>query len=79
MNSVTLDVVASKSVVGEPWIWRLSRDFNAQVNIVRANVDEDYGVLQLELTGPLEEIQRATTWLMTTGLHVEARQRALGA
>jgi len=29
--------------------------------------------------GPVEEIQRATAWLMTTGLHVEALQRAVGA
>jgi hypothetical protein len=49
------------------------------VNILKANVDRDYGVLLLELDGPVEEIQRATAWLMTTGLRVEAMQRALGA
>ena len=28
--------------------------------------------------GPVEEIQRATAWLMTTGLHVDAVQRSMG-
>lgn len=79
MESVRLDVVAGRQNVGEPWIFRLSRDFGCTVNVRRANIDEEYGFAEIELTGPLEEVQRATTWLMTTGLHVEARTRALGA
>lgn len=79
MESVRLDVVAGRQNVGEPWIARLSREFGVVVNVRRANIDEEYGFAELELTGPLEEVQRATTWLMTTGLHVEARERALGS
>lgn len=79
MQSVVLDVVAGRQNVGEPWIQRLAQDFSCTVNIRRANIDEEYGFAEIELTGALEEIQRATTWLMTTGLHVEARERALGA
>jgi hypothetical protein len=48
------------------------------VNIVKASVEPDFGWMHLVLTGPAEEIQRATAWLMTTGIHVEAEQRSVG-
>lgn len=79
MATVDINVTAGKEQVQEPWIWQLGREFNVKVNIRQANVDRDFGWMQIELDGPLEEIQRATAWLMTTGLHVEAQQRAVGA
>jgi ABC-type methionine transport system ATPase subunit len=79
MAHVDVNVTAGREQVQEPWIWRLSRDFNVRVNIRKANIDADFGWVQLELEGSIEEIQRATAWLMTTGLTVEALQRAVGA
>jgi ABC-type methionine transport system ATPase subunit len=79
MAHVDVNVTAGREQVQEPWIWRLSRDFNVRVNVRKANVDADFGWVQLELEGSIEEIQRATAWLMTTGLTVEALQRAVGA
>ena len=79
MTHVDLNVTAGRDQVGDPWLWRLCREFNLKVNVRRANVDLDFGWLLLELEGPVEEIQRATAFLMTTGLHVEATQRAVGA
>ena len=79
MAHVDVNVTAGREQVQEPWIWRLGRDFNVKVNIRKANVDADFGWVQLELDGSVEEIQRATAWLMTTGLTVEALQRAVGA
>jgi len=79
MAQVDLNITARKEAVAEPWLWRLSKEFNVSLNIKKANIDEDFGWVQVELEGDLEEIQRATAWLMTTGLHVEALQRALGA
>ena len=79
MTQVDLNITPGKDSVGEPWIWRLSREFNVKVTIKKANIDVDFGWVSLELEGPVEEIQRATAWLMTTGLHVEALQRAVGA
>lgn len=76
---VDVTLIASGAAVNEPWIARLCRDFSLQVNIKKASVDADYGWMHLELTGPVEEIQRAIAWLMTTGLHVESQQRAVGA
>jgi L-aspartate semialdehyde sulfurtransferase ferredoxin len=79
MTSVLVNVSAGKESVGEPWIWRISRNFNVKVNIVRANVDTDYGFMQVDLIGEVEDVQRTIAWLMTTGLHVEAQSRAVGA
>lgn len=79
MQTVDLTVIASGPLLGEPWIWRLSREYSIEVNIKKASIDEDYGWVHLQLKGPAEEIQRATAWLMTTGMHIEAAQRAVGA
>lgn len=79
MATVDINVTAGKEQVREAWVWQLCKEFNVKVNIRQANVDTDFGWMQLELEGPIEEIQRATAWLMTTGLHVEAQQRAVGA
>lgn len=78
MESVAINITASKEQVNQPWIWQLGRNFNVKVNILKANIDEDFGWMQIELEGPVEDIQRATAWLMTTGMHIEALTRALG-
>jgi L-aspartate semialdehyde sulfurtransferase ferredoxin len=79
MTKVEINITAGKDHVGQPWLWRLSREFNCKLTMKRASIDADYGWVQIELEGPVEEIQRATAWLMTTGMHVEATQRAVGA
>jgi ABC-type methionine transport system ATPase subunit len=79
MSSVLVNLSANKDQVAEPWIWRVSRDFNVKVSIVKANIDADFGYMQVELSGEVEDIQRTIAWLMTTGLHVEALSRAVGA
>jgi ABC-type methionine transport system ATPase subunit len=79
MTHVDLTITAGRDHVSEPWIWRLGREFAIKVNVLKASIDSDYGWVQLELEGPVEEIQRATAWLVTTGMHVEAKQRAVGA
>jgi len=79
MTTVDINLVAGKDAVGEAWIWRLCREFNVKVNIKKANIDTDYGWMQIELEGEVEDVQRAIAWLMTTGLHVEALKRAVGA
>ena len=79
VTKVEVTLIGGKEVVSEPWIWRLSRDFNCRVTIKKASVDDDYGWMLVELDGPVEEVQRATAWLMTTGLNVESSKRAVGA
>lgn len=79
MTSMLVNVSGGSDAAKEPWIWRICREFNIKVNIVRANVDADFGFMQVELSGSIEDIQRTIAWLMTTGLHVEAQERAMGA
>jgi len=64
--------------VKEPILYRLGKDFNVVTNIRRAQVTEDYGFVEVDIEGSLEEVQRAISWLHTTGLHVDARQRSVG-
>lgn len=79
MTKVEIKLSAGKDQAAQPWIWRLSRDFNVRVNIMKASVDTDFGWMLIEVEGPLEEVQRATAWLHTTGMHVDPLQRSVGA
>lgn len=79
MAEVDINLTARGAQVQEPWLWRLCREFEIKVSIVKANVDSDFGWIQVRLNGPAEEIQRATAWLLTTGMHVDALQRSVGA
>ncbi|OYT69488.1 MAG: hypothetical protein CFK48_08125 [Armatimonadetes bacterium CP1_7O] len=67
----------NREQVNIPWLWRLGRDFDLKVNILKANINEDFGWAFVELEGPVEEIQRATAWLHTTGLHIEPVERSV--
>ena len=61
-----------------PLIYRIGKDFDAAVAIERAAFDEeDGGFIELALSGPLGELQRAIAYLHTTGLHVNPRQRSV--
>ena len=79
MASVDINLTARDEQAKEAWLWRLCREFEVKVTIVKANVDTDFGWMQIRLDGPVEEIQRATAWLMTTGMHVDAIQRSVFA
>jgi hypothetical protein len=79
MPVVNVNIQSGREAIATPWISNLCRDFNINVRILKANVDVDFGWIEMEFEGPVEEIQRATAWLMTTGIHVEAIQRAVGA
>lgn len=79
MAQVQLNVTATGDQSAKPWLWQLSREFEIKVVVQKANIDTDFGWACLVVDGAPEEIQRATAWLMTTGMHVEAQTRALGA
>lgn len=79
MAEVDINLTARGAQVNEPWIWRLCREFECKVSITKANVDTDHGWIQIKIEGAVEEIQRATAWLMTTGMHVDALQRSVSS
>lgn len=79
MATVQVTITAGKESVNRPWLWQLGQEFRIKINITKASIDTDFGWVELELEGPVEEIQRATAWLMTTGMHIDAKQRAVFA
>lgn len=62
---------------GEPILYRVGRDYNVVTNIRRASMNEEGGVIVVEIEGALEEVQRAIAWLNTTGIQVDAEQRSV--
>jgi ferredoxin len=60
------------SLVGEPLIYRLARDFGLVFNILRANVNpEAEGLLVLEISGPEEACRAGLEFLETSGVDVQ--------
>jgi hypothetical protein len=61
-----------------PVLYRVGKDFGVVVNIERAEFDEEEGgYVEIAISGPLGEVQRAIAYLHTTGMHVFPRQRSV--
>lgn len=61
-----------------PALYRIGKDFDLVVHIDRAAFDEEEGGwVEITLSGPLVEVQRAIAYLHTTGLHVNPFQRSV--
>jgi hypothetical protein len=57
---------------------RVGKDFNVVVNVNRAGFDEEEGgSVDITISGPLGEVQRAIAYLHTTGVSVNPRQRSV--
>ncbi len=79
MASITVRITTrTPQQVCEPIMYRLVQKFLITPNILRAEVNEEKGFLELELSGELEEVQRTIAWLNTTGLYIDAIQRSFG-
>ncbi len=61
-----------------PILYRVGKDFDVVTNIQLAEFDlEQGGFLEVELSGALNEVQRAIAYLHTTGVHVNPYQRSV--
>ena len=58
-------------LVREPLIYHLSRTFDLVFNIRQASINEEIGIIALELDGRLDDIQRAIGWFRERGVYVE--------
>jgi L-aspartate semialdehyde sulfurtransferase ferredoxin len=60
------------SLIQQPIIYRLVKDFDIVINIRRAEVKEDYGWVALELEATDERIlEKGVAWLEATGVQVD--------
>ena len=79
MSLITVQLnTRTSEQVGKPTICQVAKDFSVTTNIRRAQVNEDYGFVEMDIEGDLEEVQRAVSWLHTTGYNVSAVQRSVG-
>ena len=60
-----------KTLVKEPLIYQMSREFDLVFNVRSASVSEEIGIIALELDGRLDDIQRAIGWFRERGVYVE--------
>ena len=58
------------SLVGEPILQRLIRQFELTVNLRRAQLGVDEGWIEIQATGSSQELERAIKWLTAQGLQV---------
>ena len=63
------------SLIQEPILYRLVKDFDIVINIRRADVKADYWWVALELEADEATLQRGITWLKQRGVQVDPIER----
>ena len=66
-----LKLIFGTTLVKEPVIYQLGKQFNLVTNIRRADVTRDQGWVLLEITGEAEELDRGVAYLESRGVKVE--------
>src|SRR5947199_10520953 len=71
MGRRRLKLIFGPSLVKEPVIYQLGRNFEIVTNIRRADVAKDHGWVLLEVSGEPEELDRGVAFLESKGVKVE--------
>ena len=58
-------------LVTQPVVYELGKKFNVVTNIRQASINEEIGVVSVEIDGEEAEIERAIAWLEELGVKVE--------
>ena len=58
-------------LITRPILWELGKNFQVVTNIRQASVNEEIGLVSLELDGEREDIKKAIAWLEEMGIKVE--------
>ncbi len=66
-----LKLIFESSLVKEPVIYQLGKQFQLVTNIRRADVSRDEGWVLLEVTGEPDELDRGVAYLESRGVIVE--------
>lgn len=70
MSSMKLKLIYPEEKIREPILSKLCKNFDVDINIRKANVQEKVGWLELELIGKEQEIEKAINWLSQQGVSV---------
>jgi len=57
--------------ITKPFIWEVGHKFKVVTNIRQASVNDEIGIVCLELDGPRNEVKAAIKWLEKHGVNVE--------
>ena len=71
MNFVRLRLIYPESVAKEPIICNICKNFNIIVNIKMAKVTQDSAILNIEIDGGIEEIEKAMKFMQEKGIDVQ--------
>ena len=66
-----LKLIFGTTLVKEPVIYQLGKQFEIVTNIRRADVAHDQGWVLLEITGETDELDRGVAYLESRGVTVE--------
>jgi L-aspartate semialdehyde sulfurtransferase ferredoxin len=58
-------------LITRPVVYELGKKFSVVTNVRQASVNEEVGLVSLELDGERDEIKRAIAWLEELGIKVE--------
>jgi len=58
-------------LIKKPFIWEIGHKFGVVTNIRQASVNDEIGIVCLELDGPRAEVKAAIKWLEKHGVSVE--------
>ena len=71
MTRARLHLTFPEHTMQEPIVWQLGHEFGLVTNIRRANVEERFGWVILEVDGDEKKLTRAVTWLEEQGVQVD--------
>ena len=75
MTRTRVRLTFPSSLIQEPILYRLVKDFDIVINIRRADVKEDYGWVALEMEAGEEILARGVKWLKDKGVQVDPIER----
>lgn len=75
MTRLRVRLTFPPSLIQEPILYRLVKDFDIMINIRRADVKADYGWVALELDADEATLERGVAWLKERGVQVDPIER----
>jgi hypothetical protein len=75
MARLRLRLTFPPSLIQEPVLYRLVKDFDIVINIRRADVKADYGWVMLEMEAGEGTLEQGVAWLKERGVQVDPIER----